>query len=210
MKVYTKENYHSGGFQDKYKIYVLKNPKTGEIFYVGQTRKPLTDRLWGHIAAAKGKSEKFRNEIKDAYILEMLQGGGRPVIESVETIIPISYIGQLEIPEKEIAWMNKLKMEGHDLLNIMGLRVKQPNAKYILYLEALEKKSVPAKYYYSGKDIIGEPLYHRERILADGLSFGDEPAPPIKRIILPPVPKGLNYVQQLVWKERMKKELAIN
>lgn len=171
MKAYTKENYHGDGFQVKERIYVLKNRLTNEIFYIGRTKKPLTDRLHGHISAAKGKSDKFTNAIKDEYIRNLINNGNKPCIEAIEVIIPISFIEYLEIAERELYWMRHFQDAGCLVMNIIGLRIPQPNAKYLWYLEMISKKSVPAEYYYCGKDKYGNNLYHKERILADGLQW---------------------------------------
>lgn len=41
-----------------YKIYVLVNPFTEKVFYVGQTMQELTTRLNGHIAESYSNLEK--------------------------------------------------------------------------------------------------------------------------------------------------------
>ena len=174
MKAYRPELYHSGGYRTTERIYTLTDPRSNTIFYIGKTRKPPADRLWGHIAAARKKGGKFRNNIKDALILEILASGKKPFITMIETISSVSYIEYLEIPEREIYWMKKFKKEGHPLMNIMGLRIPQPNSEYLWYLECKEKGSVPAKYYFCGKDKDGDSLYHKERILADGMAWKEE------------------------------------
>lgn len=169
MREFKREIYFKDGFcESAYRIYVLAHPVTGDIFYVGQTKKPLCDRLYGHITAAKGKSDKFRNEEKDKCIMDLLNAGLRPIIKEIEKIKPVSYIEFLEISEREVAWMKILKERGCLVLNVIGLRIPQLNAKYLIYLEQLENKSVDIKYYYCGIDKNGEKLYHKERIIRDG------------------------------------------
>lgn len=174
MREYTKEIYFKDGFQVKERIYVLKNPMTNEIFYIGRTKKPLSDRLHGHISAAKGKSDKFTNAIKDAYIRDLIKSGVKPKIGGIETIIPISYIEYLEIAEREIYWMRHFQEKGCLIMNIIGLRISQPNAKYLWYLEMKRKKSVPNEYYFCGTDIAGVNLYDKERLLSDGMYWYED------------------------------------
>lgn len=175
MIEYTKENYFEGGFQVKERIYVLKNRLTDEIFYIGRTKKPLTDRLHGHISAAKGKSDKFTNAIKDEYIRQLIKKDNKPKIEEIEVITPISYIEYLEIAEKELFWMRYFKEKGCLIMNIIGLRIPQPNAKYLWYLETKEKWSVPIEYYFCGRDVRGQNLYHKKRMIEDGMGWTEEP-----------------------------------
>ena len=92
MKAFTKEIYSNGGYLVPERIYSLLNPINNVIFYVGRTRKPLSDRLWGHIAAAKGKGDKFTNSIKDEYILNILASNSKPVIEAILFIADV-YMG---------------------------------------------------------------------------------------------------------------------
>lgn len=190
MKAFTKESYFEGGYQVSERIYVLKHPDNQQIFYIGRTRKPLCDRLHGHIQAAKGKHDKFTNSIKDEYIRGILATGKKPLIETVEKITPISYIEFLEIAEREIHWMKHFKERGCMVMNIIGLKVPQPNAKYLWYLDCKEKRSVPAEYYFCGRDRSGNALYHKERVLTDGLQWIDDPPP------TPPTPKYNPFLNQ--------------
>lgn len=196
MKAYTKESYFTGGFQVTERIYTLSHPTTKEIFYIGKTKKPLSDRLWGHIAAARKKGDKFRNCIKDEHILALIASGDKPKIETIESITPISYIEYLEIAEREIYWMKQFHEKGHPIMNIMGLKITQPNAKYLWYLETKSKGSVSADYYYCGKDITGVSLFHKERILADGLKWEDDPLPE-------PIKKRYNPYNNPFWMKKM-------
>lgn len=194
MKAYTKESYFKGGFQVMERIYVLRHPETRDVFYIGKTKKPLSDRLHGHISAAKGKSEKFRNTIKDEYIMGILATGKKPLIETVEKIVPISFIESLEIAEREIYWMKHFQSRGYSIMNIMGLKVIQPNAKYLFYLESKEKGSVPAEYYFCGYDKEGNGLYHKERILIDGLYWAEP---------IPVITKEYNPYNNPIWRKKM-------
>lgn len=155
-------------------IYTLVNPELNEIFYIGRTKKPLSDRLWGHIAAAKKKGEKFTNTIKDSLIRDLLSKNLRPKIVKVETILPLCLIEYLEIAEREIYWMKYFKDKGCGIMNIMGLHIIQPNAEYLWYTQCLKKGEVPLKYYYIGEDNDGNKLYHKQRMLQDGQQWSDD------------------------------------
>jgi len=54
-----KESYHA-----LYKIYVLKHPDTDEIFYVGQTKNELSERLAGHIRQEGNEKYYGKDKIK--------------------------------------------------------------------------------------------------------------------------------------------------
>jgi len=116
--------------------------------------------------------------------LALIASGNKPTIEPLETITPISFIEFLEIAEREIYWMKYFKENGSAVMNIMGLKIVQPNAKYLWYLDCKERGvGIPVEYYYCGKDKDGNSLYHKERIISDGMKWEDdiEPKPPIHK-----------------------------
>ncbi len=63
------------------KIYVLRDPRTNDIRYVGQTRSPLPTRLSTHVAQAKRQSCW-----REKWIWSLLQENLRPVIELLEEV----------------------------------------------------------------------------------------------------------------------------
>lgn len=63
------------------KIYVLKDPNTLEIRYVGKTVRSLSRRLGNHVANAKGHKH---NKHLSHWILKLLTEGKRPIIEMIE------------------------------------------------------------------------------------------------------------------------------
>src|SRR4051812_33747658 len=89
-----------------YKIYVLKNPFTDEVFYVGQTMKLLEERLYQHMA------QDGSNTLKVAYIKAIVEQGGKPIIEAIETIKTTCYIDKMAVNEKEIVWIRHYKSIG--------------------------------------------------------------------------------------------------
>lgn len=65
----------------KVKIYVLKDPKTLEVRYVGKTVRKLCQRLGNHIYNAK---KTKHNKHLSNWILKILTEGNRPIIELIE------------------------------------------------------------------------------------------------------------------------------
>jgi hypothetical protein len=88
------------------KIYGLLNPIDNKYFYVGATGQPLKKRLTGHTSSTD------KNEKKVAIVKSILEKGLRPLIVLLER--PSD---DCDPKEREIAWMQKLKSEGHDIVN---------------------------------------------------------------------------------------------
>lgn len=91
------------------KIYVLIDPITGEIKYVGKTTNDLIVRLIGHI------SEVSRNRMfidKQQWIKFLLLQGYCPIIKLIEEC-PIKILS-----EREVYWINFYKKD-FELLNIV-------------------------------------------------------------------------------------------
>lgn len=63
------------------KVYVLKDPTTNEIRYVGVTSQSLNQRLSQHINAAKNHQRHVCNWIKS-----LLDQGLRPIIEQIDDV----------------------------------------------------------------------------------------------------------------------------
>lgn len=81
-------------------IYVLKDPRTLEIRYVGATSQQLKRRLTGHIGDTKLKNS---NSYKINWIKQLLLLGLRPIIESVEIVRESNWI------ERERYWYSFYK-----------------------------------------------------------------------------------------------------
>jgi hypothetical protein len=60
-------------------IYVLRDPRTNEVRYVGKTVKSLRARLSGHLYCAKTK-----NTYRDRWVMSLLDAGIVPAIEAIE------------------------------------------------------------------------------------------------------------------------------
>lgn len=61
-------------------IYVLRDPISGEIRYVGKTVRAMADRLRGHIQRSMRKRTH-----RDCWIAGLMARGQRPLIEAIET-----------------------------------------------------------------------------------------------------------------------------
>ena len=145
-----------------YKIYVLRNPITEEIFYVGQTMQPLETRLSGHI------SETGANRDKINYIKSILETGQKPIIEVIETISTKCYIDTMAVNEREIYWIRYHKSLGCNLLNKAATAPDTKCREFHGYLSAIKKGETSWHYYYCGKTAGGYEVYDEAKIKADG------------------------------------------
>jgi hypothetical protein len=153
-----------------YKIYVLKNPlKDNCVFYVGQTTKELEERLNGHIA------ETGANRAKINYIKQIIEGGSKPIIESVEVIRATCYADKLMLNEREIYWIKYYKALGVELLNAASTKEDAKCHEYHHYMSSLKRGEAHARYYYCGKTRNGDEVYDEERLRRDGFRFTPEP-----------------------------------
>lgn len=144
-----------------YKIYILKNPITNEIFYVGQTVNDLSERLAGHIAETGANRDKIH------YIKNIIDQGGRPIIQEIETIHTTCYIDKASVNEREMYWIRYYRGIGCTLLNIANPR----NYEYQTYLSSLKKGETKWHYYYCGKTYGGHEVYDERKLKADGFKF---------------------------------------
>lgn len=81
------------------KIYVLKNPLTDEIHYVGRSLNPNV-RYRSHIYLAKKSKKKNK---KDAWICSLINSNLKPKMEIIDSVLEKFAI------EKEMFWINELK-----------------------------------------------------------------------------------------------------
>jgi hypothetical protein len=88
-------------------IYVLADPDTLEIKYVGKTVKPLKIRLTGHIYSCKKEKNHRTNWIKS-----ILKKGKKPIIKMID------YCTWDESQKLEYDWIIKFKDKGYDLVNL--------------------------------------------------------------------------------------------
>ncbi len=154
-----------------YKIYVLRNPATEEIFYVGQTKMPLETRLGGHIAETGANRDKIN------YIKEILETGQKPIIEAIETIATKCYIDTMAVNEREIYWIKYHKSLGCNLLNKASTAPDTKCREYHGYLAAIKRRETSWHYYYCGKTAGGYQVYDEAKLKADGFVLR-QPEPP--------------------------------
>lgn len=114
----------------KVKIYVLKNPVTNEIHYVGRSLNPF-GRYRVHIYLAKKANKKNK---KDAWICSLLINNLKPKMEIVDEIEEKNAI------EKEREWIEKL-FQTCDLKNCRDYLANN----YLFSKESREKMSNSAK-----------------------------------------------------------------
>lgn len=81
------------------KIYVLKNPETGTIHYVGRTLNEKS-RYRQHIFLARKSKHKNR---KNSWIMGILNKGLKPIMETIEEVLQENAI------EREMYWISELK-----------------------------------------------------------------------------------------------------
>lgn len=144
-----------------YKIYVLKNPFNGDVFYVGQTMQTLAERLVGHLSCTGNNRDKIN------YIREILEKGEKPVIEDVESIHAKCYIDKVLVHERENYWINHYRGIGCKLLNLA-----MPQAhEYKHYLSCIKRGEVNWRYYYCGRTVSGIEVYDEKKLLADGFQL---------------------------------------
>lgn len=85
-----RKQFHPGGVA----IYVLKDPHTNAVRYVGQTNRP-NNRVNGHVAAAKQAIAAGKDSIKDRWVYDLYTRQSRPVLEVVEWV-PASLANERE------------------------------------------------------------------------------------------------------------------
>lgn len=86
-------------------IYVLADPDTGDVRYVGQTKTPRR-RLWLHRSASNNRSSRRL----PSWIRRLLAQGKRPLMLEVELTT--------EPNAAEVRWIAEYKRRGADLLNM--------------------------------------------------------------------------------------------
>lgn len=166
---YNEEMRLQDSYVATYKIYVLKHPDTDEIFYVGITSKELVDRLRGHMAITNS------NNAKVEFIRNIVDEGKKPTIEAVETIDGRSFIDKAYALERELYWMKYYKDLGAKLTNAVGLDSDGTSTTYQGYLSCIKNGETYWRYYVCGKTEDGVDVYDKDRMIADGFKFPEEP-----------------------------------
>lgn len=171
-----------GSYVAIYKIYVLKDPLTQDIFYVGQTEQELQIRLSGHLNESRGVNPRKREKIDS-----IVGRGEKPLIESVEVIRGTCYIDKMMVNEREIHWVKFYKLQGVELLNAALMANDAECKEYKTYLKSIQKGESSYRYYYCGKTYGGHPVYDENRMNADGFRFPDQK----KEVLITPADEGI-------------------
>jgi hypothetical protein len=158
-----------------YKIYVLKNPISGEVFYVGQTLQELQTRLAGHIHESGDV-----NAAKNEYIKGLIRNGSKPTIETIEAIQATCLIDKSLVNEREIYWIKYYKSIGVKLYNIANTHDEAECRDYKNYLRSIMAGEGSYSYYFCGTTFGGHEVYDERKMRADGFELS--PVDPLPRI----------------------------
>ena len=111
--------------EKKSKIYVLKDPLTLRVRYVGNTYRSLYDRLIRHFQdARKGRYNPDKNE----WILDLENRGLKPIIETIDETDISNALAC------EVYWIRHYKAQNSDLFNILSAGEPQtPKNKILLH-----------------------------------------------------------------------------
>lgn len=159
-----------------YKIYILKNPFTDEIFYVGQTRMELITRLNGHLSETGANREKIN------YIKDIVVKGSKPIIEAIEVIPTKCYIDTIMVNHRELYWIKFYIESGCNLLNKAGIDTNGSHYEYRRYLANIKRGETQLHYYVCGKTRGGYEVYDEQKLKSDGFELKiEEPEVQIKK-----------------------------
>jgi len=172
----SRVTYHSAielveSYKITYRIYVLKNPNTNTVFYVGKTMKDLKERLTGHIGSIKTYGA---NKEKSDIIQSILAEGKKPIIEEIEVISGTCYIDGVYASYREFYWMNYYRDLGVSLSNHIGIKTDATCKEYDRYTNDIKEGKGFYHYYYVGQTKHGIKVYDGERMEEDGFIFENE------------------------------------
>jgi group I intron endonuclease len=91
-------------------IYILIDPKTNLVRYVGQTTKKLENRLYSHISKAKNSPNKTTH--KNTWIKSLVNENLKPIIQLIDVVSEETW------KEKEKHYIRQYKESGANLLNL--------------------------------------------------------------------------------------------
>lgn len=113
-------------------IYLLKDPITNKIRYIGKT-KNLKTRLSSHISYAKNKKRKSR-KVSD-WILKLSKNNLKPIIEVIEISNDKNW------QKREIYWIKYYRNLNCDLCNLTDGGDGNNNYKYSKELKEVRRKA---------------------------------------------------------------------
>lgn len=132
-------------------IYILRNPITNEIKYVGQT-KDINRRLRDHIKTSQNKESTHYKTYKSTWIRSLIKQNVDPVLEVIETCESLE---QSNIRERY--WIDKLSQDGEKLTNSQTNDVTE-------FSDLTKEKMSNAKKGKSLEEIVGEEKAKELRI----------------------------------------------
>ena len=91
-----------------YKVYLLSEPNSDNIKYIGLTQMPLRERLRKHVDSSRGAIKPSK---KERWIKSLLLNGLEPKIELIEEIKSFDV-------SVEDCWIAQMRAWGFDLTNI--------------------------------------------------------------------------------------------
>lgn len=156
-----------------YKIYVLKDPFTDEVFYVGQTQQELNIRLSGHMSESRAINPKKRAKFD-----EIINKGGKPIIEAVEIINGTCYIDKLHVNSREFHWIKFYRLRQARLTNAVLITDESESKDFKHYMKSIKQGQGFYRYYFCGKTPAGHAVYDENRMRADGFRLPNSPATP--------------------------------
>ena len=167
-------------------IYVLKDPRTGAIRYVGKANDPKT-RLSGHLYNAKTERTRKANWLK-----QLLRLGLTPFLEIIETC------SESEWQCRERFWIAEMRLRGAQLMNATDGGDSAPRG--IVYSSETRKRMSLAKK--------GKPLSPEHAAKLRAINKGRRPsaatleASRIARSKLPPPMLGKRHRPETIAKMR--------
>lgn len=182
------------------KIYVLKDPDSKKIRYVGKTVQTLIARLGQHVYDAKSKKTH-----KSYWIQKLISGGKLPIIEEIDSC------SWEESSALETFYIAKFKSEGYDLINqtdggegTLGKIVTEETRKK--QSDSLRKKT-PKVYQY---DLDGNLIKEWENAMMAAETLGFKNAAGITRCLRGDRFKYKNFIWKTELTDTANKELEEN
>ncbi len=137
-------------------IYVLIDPETNEIRYIGQTND-IKRRFNDHISSSKNDNSESYNTYKARWIRKLLSIGMLPIIEVIEECFDLETSNSRERYHIEKLTNEGCKLTNSHIIDVTefssNTREKMSNARKGKMLEEIvgEEKAMELKKYYSEK-----------------------------------------------------------
>lgn len=148
---------------NNYQIYTLSDPRTGEIRYVGFTKKELAVRLKNHIKKSKSGTKDSYTHVLN-WIKKLSEDNLKPKIETIELCNEDNW------KECEKFWIQQLRVWGFRLTNLTdggdGLSNPSKETREKISFANKGKKRTPEQIELHRQTIIGRKLSeeHKKKI----------------------------------------------